>query len=291
MAYDLQIVPRSGFGEYLRARRELVKPEDVGLQPFGRRRVPGLRREELAMLAGISPDYYLRLEQGRDHRPSAQVVDALARALRLDNDARTHLHVLASPASTPRRHDGAEQAPRSIQRLIATWPLTPAVVQGRMMDVLAANDLAIALSPAYQIGANPVRVVFLDPEARALYRDWEAVAQTATAALRALVGPEIDDPHLAELVNELGERSEDFRRLWARHDVQPGPSRSHSLNHPLVGRLELQPEKLAITGAPGQHLIVFHVAPGSPSEAALTELAARARAARPKDHRQPGDAT
>lgn len=240
------------------------------------------------MVAGISSDYYVRLEQGRDHHPSAQVIDALARALQLDDDARTHLHLLASPAPARDAGAGLEEAPRSIQRLITTWPLTPAVVQGRVMDVLAANDLAVALSPVYRLGANPVRVVFLDPEARTLYRDWEAVAHTATAALRALVGPDVDDPRLAELVNELGERSDDFRRLWARHDVQPGPSSTHYLNHPLVGRLELRPEKLAITGTPGQHLIVLHAEPGSPSEAALRRLAAEAPRSSTSESAVPG---
>jgi transcriptional regulator with XRE-family HTH domain len=130
----------TGLGEFLRARRALVRPEDVGLQPAGRRRVPGLRREELATLAGISSDYYLRLEQGRDQHPSPQVIDAVARALQLDANATAHLHVLAQPDGVLRRSGLAERVPASIEQLIASWPYTPAFVQDRHMDILAANS-------------------------------------------------------------------------------------------------------------------------------------------------------
>ena len=143
-------------GEYLRAPRELVRPEDVSIRTVGRRRIPGLRREELAMLAGISPDYYLRLEQGRDHHPSAQVLDALARALQLDEHATAHLHALSQPPAGRSRPDAPERAPASVERLIALWTNTPAYVQGRHLDVLAANALASALSPVFAPGVNIV---------------------------------------------------------------------------------------------------------------------------------------
>jgi transcriptional regulator with XRE-family HTH domain len=190
------MVVSTAFGQYLRARRELLRPEDVGLPSLGRRRVPGLRRDELALLAGISSDYYLRLEQGRDHHPSTQVVDALASALRLDEDATAQLHALSQPAAARRRPSGRERAPASIEQLIASWPNTSAFVLGRHMDVLAANRLASALSPSFSPGVNLVRAAFLGSELRTLFRDWENVARSIVAGLRALVGPDVDDPRL-----------------------------------------------------------------------------------------------
>jgi transcriptional regulator with XRE-family HTH domain len=148
------MVSSTALGQYLRARRELVRPEDVNLPKVGRRRVPGLRREELAMLAGISSDYYLRLEQGRDHHPSARVIDALARALQLDEDATALLHSLSQPAAARLRTEEPERAPDSVIQLIASWSNTPAFVQGRHMDVLAANALASAVSPVFSPGVR-----------------------------------------------------------------------------------------------------------------------------------------
>ncbi|MCW3027307.1 MAG: transcriptional regulator, partial [Solirubrobacterales bacterium] len=210
-------------GEYLRARRELVRPQDVGVPDLGgRRRVPGLRREEVAMLAGVSSDYYVRLEQGRDQHPSQQVLDALARALQLDDDAAAHLHSLANRPSHRRRKTARpEKVPAGIVQLIESWSQTPAYVQGRNMDVLAVNPLATALAPYYIKGENLVRAAFLDPRVRDMYRDWEQVTETTVAGLRALVGPDVDDPRLNELVGELSVRSERFRQLWARHDARP----------------------------------------------------------------------
>jgi transcriptional regulator with XRE-family HTH domain len=247
----------------LRARRELVRPEDVGLAKFGRRRVPGLRREELATLAGISSDYYLRLEQGRDHHPSAQVIDALARAL-------------SHPAEPQRRLEKPEQAPTSIKQLIACWSNTPAFVQGRYMDILAANALALALSPVFSPGVNLVRATFLDPEVRRFVGDWEVVAHTAVARLRALAGPDVEDPRLAALVAELSVRSDRFRRLWARHDIEPVAIPTRAFNHALVGLIELRADQLAIAGTERQLLIVYHAKAGSPSERALCLLAGMA---------------
>jgi transcriptional regulator with XRE-family HTH domain len=257
----------------LRARRELVRPEDVGLAKFGRRRVPGLRREELATLAGISSDYYLRLEQGRDHNPSAQVIGALARALKLDEHATAHLHALSHPAAAQRPLENPEHAPTSIKQLIACWSNTPAFVQGRYMDILAANALALALSPVYTPGVNLVRATFLDPEVRRLVGDWEAVAHTVVARLRALAGPDVEDPRLVALVDELSVRSDRFRHLWARHDVEPVAIPTRAFNHALVGLIELRADQLAITGTERQLLIVYHAKAGSLSERALRLLA------------------
>lgn len=264
-------------GEYLRARRELVQPADAGLgQPGNRRRVPGLRREEVAMLAGVSADYYVRLEQGRDQHPSPQVLDALARALQLDDDATAHLHALAAPVARRRRRSAPrpEKVPAGIAQLIATWHETPAYVYGRYMDVLAANALATALAPQYVPGTNMLRAAFLDPRIRDLYRDWERVTASAVAALRALVGPDVDDPRLNELVGELSVRSERFRELWARHDARPKRSGATRIEHPQVGPLELAYEKLPIPDADRQTLCIYHAAPGSRSAQALALLAA-----------------
>jgi transcriptional regulator with XRE-family HTH domain len=265
-------------GEYLRARRELVRPQDVGIpDPSSRRRVPGLRREEVAMLAGVSSDYYVRLEQGRDQHPSSQVLDALARALQLDDDAAAHLHRLATPPTRRRRKiQRPEKVPAGILQLIESWDQTPAYVCGRYMDVLAANPIATALAPYYVKGENLVRAAFLDPRVRDLYQDWEHLTETTVAGLRALVGPDVDDPRLNELVGELSVRSERFRRLWARHDVRPKRSGTTRIDHPLVGPLELSYEKLPIPDTDRQILGVYHAAPGTTSAQALALLASAA---------------
>jgi transcriptional regulator with XRE-family HTH domain len=269
-------------GEYLRARRELVRPEDVGIpDPSSRRRVPGLRREEVAMLAGVSSDYYIRLEQGRDQHPSQQVLDALARALQLDDDATAHLHRLAAPP-TPRRRKTPqpEKVPNGIVQLIASWSETPAYVHGRYMDVLAANPLATALAPYYAKGENLVRATFLDPRVRDMHGDWEHITASTVAELRTLVGPDVDDDRLIELVGELSVRSERFRQLWARHDARPKRGGMTHIDHPLVGPLELSYERLPIPDTDRQMLTVCHAAPGSATAQALALLAATATAQR-----------
>jgi transcriptional regulator with XRE-family HTH domain len=261
-------------GEYLRARRELVQPEEVGLPSLGRRRTPGLRREEVAMLAGVSADYYIRLEQGRDQHPSAQVLDALARVLQLDDDATVFLHALAQPAAQRRRRSSRpERPPDAIVQLMMSWPTTPAYIFGRYLDVLAANPLASALAPWFTAGENLVRGAFLDPRRRELRPDWERSLGGVVAALRANVGPDIDDPRLTELVGELSLRSEEFRQLWARHDARPKGSGTTVMHHPQVGRLELSYTKFPIPETDRQTLSVYHAAPGSSSERALTLLA------------------
>ncbi|MCW8384152.1 helix-turn-helix domain-containing protein [Streptomyces justiciae] len=272
------MVNDNALGEYLRARREQIGPEDVGLASSGRRRVPGLRREELALLAGISADYYLRLEQGRDRNPSAQVLDALARALHLDADANAHLHRLARPERSRRRPAPRrpERAPDGIRQLVDSWPHTPAYVLGRMMDVLAANPLAQALTPILTPGTNLVRSTFLAPASAAMYGGWDVNAEGMVAALRALVGPDVDDPALNELVGELSVRSEHFRKLWSRHEVRPKRSGIFTFEHPQVGPLELRQEKLLITDTDRQTLVVYHAEPGTPTAERLTLLAALA---------------
>ncbi|MCK1820698.1 helix-turn-helix transcriptional regulator [Streptomyces sp. XM83C] len=264
----------NALGEFLRARRALVRPEDVGLPGGGLRRVPGLRREEVALLAGISSDYYLRLEQGRDRNPSAQVLQAVARVLRLDADATAHLLGLARRRSEAGARPGrlTEQVPASIRQLIDTWPRTPAYVQNRYTDCLAANTLAAALSPNYRPGVNLLRAVFLDPAERALRRDWTELTAEGVGALRATAGGDPDDPRLRDLVGELSLHSERFRTLWARHDVRPRRGRVSHLAHPQVGELDLQSNKLSIDGTDGLTLVVFHAEPGSRSAELLDIL-------------------
>ncbi|MGW3360717.1 helix-turn-helix domain-containing protein [Streptomyces bungoensis] len=277
----------NALGEFLRARRALVRPEDVGLPNSGLRRVPGLRREEVAMLSGISADYYLRLEQGRDRNPSAQVLRAIARVLRLDADATAYLLGLTPdrPAETrPAVRAPAPprdaQVPASLLQLIDGWPRNPAYLQNRYTDCLAANALATALTPNYAPGVNLLRAVFLDPAERAVRRDWEELTEEGVAALRANTGPGSGDPVLRDLVGDLSLRSERFRTLWARHDVRPRRGRVSHLSHPQVGDLDLHSEKLAVEGTDGLTLVVFHAAPGSRS-AELLDILGSLNAPRP----------
>ncbi|MEU1405412.1 helix-turn-helix transcriptional regulator [Streptomyces sp. NPDC005728] len=278
----------NALGEFLRARRAQVRPEDVGLPGSGLRRVPGLRREEVAMLSGISSDYYLRLEQGRDRNPSAQVLRAIAQVLGLDADATSYLLGLAQDrpagprpgASRTRAVPGREQVASSLLQLIDGWPRNPAYIQNRYTDCLAANTLATALTPNYAPGVNLLRAVFLDLAEHALRRDWDDLTEEGVAALRANAGPDTDDPRLRDLVGELSLRSERFRMLWARHDVRPRRGRISHLTHPQVGDLDLQSNKLSVDGTDGLTLVVFHAEPGS-RNAELLDILGSLAAPRP----------
>ncbi|MER7986771.1 helix-turn-helix transcriptional regulator [Streptomyces noursei] len=264
-------------GEYLRARRALVKPDDAGLPVSPRRRVAGLRREEVATLAGVSADYYVRLEQGRERNPSVQVVEALARALQLDDEATDHVHRLATPAPACVRSRGrgrarSEEVSPVLLQLMTTWHRTPAVVLGRRLTVLAHNSLGRALFAGHTHSGDLVRLVFLDPDARAFYPDWERVAANTVSGLRTAAGADPDDPELIAMVGELSLKSAEFRRLWARHDVRQKTHETKRFGHPLVGELILAYESLTVNSAPGQQLVVYQAAPGSPSEEALALL-------------------
>ena len=264
----------NGLGEYLRARRELVRPEDAGLRVTGVRRTPGLRREEVATLAGISADYYLRLEQGRDRNPSAQVLDAIARVLGLDSTAAAYLRSLADTSGTRRRtlpRPRVERVPSGTLQLLDVIGL-PAFVESRSFDVLAANTLATALSPGIRAGENRLRTMFLDGAEQERYPDWQDQMGGMVAAFRSSIGPGVDDSAITTLVGELSLGSEDFRRLWARHDVRPLGGGTVRMWHPEVGDLELRREKLGIGGTDGQLLVVHHAEPESPSARALALL-------------------
>ncbi|MFI9801297.1 helix-turn-helix transcriptional regulator [Streptomyces sp. NPDC052302] len=258
---------------YLRARRELVPPAAVGIPDTGNRRVAGLRREEVAFLAGVSSDYYVRLEQGRDQHPSEQVLLSIAGALQLDEEATAYLLQLAASPRIRRRRPRPEQAGDGIRTLINSWPLTPAYVHGTYMDVLAANPLAIALSPFNAPGHNSILAAFLEPELRALHSDWEEMTARIVPYLRSVAGPDTTDPRLVEIVGELSVRSDRFRRLWARQDVKHKATGTSRLQHPQVGTLTLHYEKLLIPGSPGQTLVTYHARPGSDSEERLSLLA------------------
>ncbi|MGW5374603.1 helix-turn-helix transcriptional regulator [Nocardia sp. NPDC003999] len=260
-------------GAFLRARRELVRPEDFGLPGGGQRRVAGLRREEIALLAGVSADYYVRLEQGRDRHPSEQVIASLARVFALDEEGTAHLRELARPtARRPRAPRRPERVAPGLLRLMNAWPHTPALVLGRYLDVLAANPLAAAVNSCSVPGVNQVRMVFLDPEARDVYLDWPTIAADTVASLRATAGADLDDPRLTELVGELSLKSEEFRQLWARHDVRAKTGGVKKFRNPMVGDLTLSYETFSVNGAPGRILIAYHAEPGSPSERSLALL-------------------
>ncbi|RKS08678.1 helix-turn-helix protein [Nocardiopsis sp. Huas11] len=260
-------------GRFLRARRALTSPQQTGLPQTGRRRVPGLRREEVAILSGVSTDYYVRLEQGRERSPSAQVVDALARTLDLDEDARAHLHRLAHPTGTVRRPaPGDERVSAALVSMMAGWHRTPALILGRRLNVLAHNALGAALFDGHTHSRDLLRLVFLDPSAREFYPDWEQIAAGTVAALRAGAAEEADDPRFAATVGELCLKSEEFARLWARHDVRHKTHASKRFHHRLVGELTLDYETLTVNSAPGQQLVVYQAAPDSTSEQALALL-------------------
>ncbi|MEV0371180.1 helix-turn-helix transcriptional regulator [Streptomyces sp. NPDC050636] len=269
---------RTELSEFLRSRRARLRPQDVGLPDHGRRRVPGLRREELAQLAGVSVAYYIRLEQGRGRNVSAAVLDAIANVLRLTRAERDHLTHLARPVSRRVRPAGRPQKVRpALQQLIDTMEGIPAYVVGRRLDIIAWNRLACELLGDFPSLPRPQRnlawQVFLDPAARELYENWEAKAADIVGYLRRDAGRNPDDPELTSLIGELSVKSDEFRKLWAAHDVQDKGFGVKVLNHPLVGRLTLAYETLTLPADPDQQLITYHAEPASPSAAALRRLA------------------
>jgi transcriptional regulator with XRE-family HTH domain len=233
--------------------------------------VAGLRREEVATLAGISADYYLRLEQGRDRNPSEQVLEALARVLQLDESATEYLISLSRPRKRATARPRRERVPVGVRQLLDVIGL-PAFVEGRYFDVLAANPMAGALSPSMKVGFNRLRSVFLDPAERELYPDWERILSGMVAGFRASVGTATDDPRSAQLVGELSLASDHFRRLWARHDVKIREGAATMMRHPEVGDLSLRREKLEISGSDGQLLVIYHAEPGTDSFRSLALL-------------------
>ncbi|WP_435110973.1 helix-turn-helix domain-containing protein [Nocardiopsis synnemataformans] len=276
---------------FLMSRRARLTPPDVGLPDVGRRRVPGLRREEVAILAGVSSEYYAQLERGNLTGVSDSVLDALSRALRLDEVEQLHLFNLARAASGPRRPRRAP-APRirpSVQRLLDTLTGTPALVRNDRLDIVAANPLGQALlAPVFAQAAatpgrlpNTARYAFLDPTAREFYADWDGVAHDGVAALRAHAGKNPHDRALTDLIGELSTRSHEFRQLWATYDVTLHRSGAKRLMHPVVGELVLDFDSMALTQDEGLTFVTYSAAPDSPSAETLALLASWAVTTRP----------
>lgn len=261
-------------GDFLRSRRARIQPEEVGLPSHGRRRVPGLRREEVAQLAGVSVDYYIRLEQGRGPSVSDTVLDAVARVLRLDDTERAYLHAVARPRK-PSRGSATPRVRAGVQLMLDSMERTPAFVLDVRMDVLAWNALADAVfgySRSTPDGRNIPRHVFLDPASRDFYPEWSAVAVQCVAHLRMQAGHHQEDRRLTSLVGELSLKSEDFRRLWADHPVRACAYGVKRIQHPVAGPLTFPYETLTITEDPNQSLLVYTPQPGSDTAERLALL-------------------
>ncbi|MET8139117.1 helix-turn-helix transcriptional regulator [Sphaerisporangium sp. NPDC005288] len=270
-------VRASELGAFLRSRRTLLGPGEVGLPAEGVRRTSGLRREEMARLAGVSEGYYVRLEQGRAPHPSPSVLSALARALRLSDAERDHLFALAEevrpdPDPDPEPEALASGAHRMLELLA---PPTAAYVIDRLSDVLVWNASAAALFGHLVDGPrrpNNVRYVFTDPQARELFVDWADIASDSVAHLRAAAGHRPDDPGLTALVAELHQFSPEFRRLWPTRELRPKVSGRKELNHPTAGPMSLDYEVLHAPQTPGQRLVAYTATPDTPSHSALSRL-------------------
>ncbi|CAM4200986.1 helix-turn-helix transcriptional regulator [Kibdelosporangium persicum] len=263
--------------EFLRSRRAKITPEEAGLPTLpGTRRVPGLRREEVAQLAGVSVDYYVRLERGKSVNVSESVLDALARALRLNDVERAHLFTVARPTRRARPLPPQRVRP-GLRLVLESLPDVPVMLVGRRMDVLGVNKLAAALYKDFDAAPpherNVVRYMFLDPAARELYVDWADGARSAVASLQFYAGQHPHDPQLAALVGELSVRDKDFRRWWADHDVFRHGHGSKKLHHPVVGELTVFYESLIPREDPDVMLSMHTVEPGSPSAQKLRLLA------------------
>ncbi|WP_216900364.1 helix-turn-helix transcriptional regulator [Nocardia alni] len=265
-------VNHAALGNFLRARRALVTPDQAGVVTTGYRRVSGLRREELAELAGVSVHYLTRLEQGRDRHPSPQVQAALARALCLDDSAFGYLRRLAEPpavAGAPALEETLEPATAAI---IDGLTDHVALVLGRYRDVLAATPLATVVCPGFAVGQNILRYVFLTLESRDVYLNWEEVAVEAVRTLRAAAGPEPHNERLRSLVTELTVGSPEFAALWARHEVRKKTIGAKRFRHPIFGEIALSYTSLTVNNSMGQTLSVYRAEPGSDSERSLERL-------------------
>jgi len=279
----VRVNTRSDIRDFLISRRARISPEQAGLPAFGygaRRRVQGLRREEVAMLAGISAEYYIRLERGNAGGVSDEVLDAIARALQLDEAERAHLFDLVRTVTTSapaRRRPSQERVRPVVQRVLDSMLTVPAYVRNGRLDILAANRLGAALySPVFSTQAeipNMARFIFLDPQATEFFAGWEGIASDAVAILRAEAGRHPYDRRLSGLIGELSTRSEEFRVRWAAHNVKFHRTGAKQLHHPVVGDLTLSYEALELPADSGQRILVYTAEPNSPSDDALKLLA------------------
>ncbi|MCX4579600.1 helix-turn-helix transcriptional regulator [Streptomyces sp. NBC_01571] len=273
---------RDAVSAFLRSRRDRITPEQAGLPTYGQRRVPGLRRGEIAALAGVSVEYYTRLERGNLRGVSDGVLDAIAHALRLDDTERMYLYDLARAAgpvsgARARQRTARPTVRPSVARMVEGMPELPAYVMNDRLDTLAANPLGRALySEMYAdpaCGGNVARFAFLNPAARRFYTDWERMARFAVGALRVEAGRKPYDRELTNLIGELSTRSDTFRVLWGSHDVHVFRDSTKRLNHPLVGDLELDQETLSLPDESGLSVVVYSSPPGTPAADGLKLLA------------------
>ena len=274
---------RNDLREFLTTRRARLTPGQVGLPDFGgRRRVPGLRREEVALVAGMSVEYYIRLERGNATGVSEAVLEGISRALQLDDAERSHLYDLARAASRGarpqlrRRRARAQQVRPGVQQLLDAMDNVPAFLQNGRLDIIAINRLGQAVFSEMYVQprrpANFGRFVFLDPRARGFYRDWDDAAQQTVALLRTEAGRAPHDRALSDLVGELSTRSDAFRALWASHDVREHRTGIKIIHHPFVGDLDLNYEAMDLTSDRGLLFIAYTAQAGPPSHDALTVL-------------------
>lgn len=261
-------------GEYLRSVRSRRDPASLGLPGTGVRRVPGLRREEVAVLSGMSADYYTRLEQGRERNPSAQIIEALARGLDLEGDERDHLFRLAGLRS-PALRTGAVVRPE-LARLLGRWQDQAAFVLTGTLDVLAPNALARALFEDFSIQDNLARMVFLDPVAREFYADWGRAAESVVATLRQH-SLDLPAPTADSVIGELSEYSEEFATLWARQRVRGKTHDVKRFRHRQVGDLALSFQALDVPASPGWQVVIYEAEPGTDSAEAFALLRAHAQ--------------
>jgi transcriptional regulator with XRE-family HTH domain len=267
--------------EFLISRRARITPDQAGLPAYGtKRRVTGLRREEVAMLAGISVEYYTRLERGNANGVSEDVLEGIARALQLDEAERAHLLDLVRTAGSSRptrRRPTQERIRPTVQRILDSVTMLPAYVRNGRLDILTANQLGTALYSEVFTDpvrpANMARFIFLNPRAVEFFSDWESVANDAVAILRAEAGRDPYDRRLSDLIGELSTRSEEFRVRWATHNVKFHRTGSKRLHHPLVGDLTLEFEAFDLAADPGQRINIYTAEPGSSSDEALSLLA------------------
>jgi len=286
----------TSLAEFLASRRAKVTPEQVGLPSYGSRRVPGLRREEVASLAGLSADYYRRLERGQAGGVSDIVLDALARALRLDDAERAHLFDLAHAANpvAVRRARPAKTRIRPVIQGLLDQVQVPAIVANGHGDLVAGNGLGLALfAPVFQSSQQPpnsARFTFLDPAARDFYPDWEHLASELVATLRTEAGANPHDRNLHDVIGELCTRSDEFRVRWATHNVRFHRTGRKRIRHPIVGEMELSYETFTIDADDGLTLALYAAAPDSPSQQTLGLLASWAATPEPVESTTSGDA-